>query len=220
MVKSSILPTLVLDGSAQFAVLALVLAVVAYLRNIPMRELKDAMKKYTSTLPVDSDDRKQKMDKLKWIFPQLVVLDIVQISLAVLAVFIAGRTIIWGPKFDSVILWAIFMLAVIFLIFHLCTDIRDIKRTAYAWGNPWKQPVETVESAKTSGNPKGYFLLAVALGYLLIKLAKTSGSLKGYLAKPETAGQAVKSKKHYYDELLKEGFTREEALQVLVSTKF
>ena len=69
-----------LDGSVQYTLLAVVLAVVAYIRNIPYKELKESVAK--SHQPW----------KCCWIKFQLIVLDLMQIILAAVGALLVGRS--------------------------------------------------------------------------------------------------------------------------------
>jgi hypothetical protein len=124
-----------LDGSAQFTVLGLLLAVVVYIRNIPLKELSTARETLRTSCPTSEDDIKKKGEKLRYIYFQTVILDIFQIFLVGISVLVAGRSVWWGSKLDDTILWGLFIFPVLFLGFHLVINVKNIIRAIKAWQN-------------------------------------------------------------------------------------
>jgi hypothetical protein len=117
-----------LDGSAQFTVLSLLVALVAYIRNIPVKQLVDSRKNLTmEKSPVTISQRKMQ-PSIAWIDFQLFVLNVTQIFLVSISLLVAGRAVYWGQAFDSTILFSLFALASLFFIFHVAIDGRYIIR--------------------------------------------------------------------------------------------
>jgi hypothetical protein len=119
-----------LDGSAQFTVLGLLLAVIVYIRNIPAKELNEARKKWES-----SPESDKKKGKLRKIYFQSITLNIFQIVLVGLSVLVAGRSVWWGSALDNIILWSLFVFAFLFLIFHIWINGDLIRIAINSWRN-------------------------------------------------------------------------------------
>ncbi len=127
-----VIPSSPLDGSAQFTVLALLVAVVAYLRNVPVKQLSDARKLWYESQPTTADEAEKRKEKLRSIYIQTIILDTFQIILVSLAVAVAGRSVVWGSALDSLILWSLFFFAILFLAFHVWIDVDGIQKSAKA----------------------------------------------------------------------------------------
>lgn len=126
--------SLPLDGVAQFAVLALLLAAVTYIRNIPAKELNVAREKWEQEPSCTSEKKKKKEQKLGSIYFQMITLDLFQIILVGLSVAITGRLVLWrSALLDSVILWFLFVFALLFLVFHLYVNGCNIIKSTEAW---------------------------------------------------------------------------------------
>lgn len=107
-----------LDGSVQYTLLAVVLATVAYIRNIPYKELKDKLKEALAPR------------MCCWVKFQLVLLDLIQIVLAAIGVLLVGRFQL-GDQYDACILFALWMIAFALLGMHMIVNGRNIKKTLF-----------------------------------------------------------------------------------------
>jgi len=105
-----------LEGSVQYTLLAVVLAVVAYIRNIPYKELKETVGK------------PHKPWKCCWIKFQLIVLDLMQIILAAVGALLVGRFQL-GDRYDAYILFTLLMLALTLLFMHILVNGYNIYKT-------------------------------------------------------------------------------------------
>lgn len=113
-----------LDGSVQYTLLAVVLAVVAYIRNIPYKELKDRL-----TAP-PADGTTLSATKCCTIKAQLLVLDLMQIALAATGVLLVGRFQL-GDTYDAYILFTLWMLAFALFLMHVLVNGRNIVKTLF-----------------------------------------------------------------------------------------
>ncbi|EMR12027.1 hypothetical protein MPL1_12558 [Methylophaga lonarensis MPL] len=113
----------VLDGTSQFALLTLLLAVVAYIRTVPYKQLAEKRVELNKAATGNEAVKSQLRDVLA----QMIVLDGVQIVCAALGVLLVGRTL-WGSCFDGLILLTLFLLAVLMLLFHLKTNLAAIAK--------------------------------------------------------------------------------------------
>ncbi|MEM7064770.1 MAG: hypothetical protein AAF572_16625 [Cyanobacteria bacterium P01_B01_bin.77] len=126
--------SLPLDGVVQFAILALLLAAVTYIRNIPGKELNAARKEWEKKPSDTPEQKKKKGNKLRSIYFQMIALDSFQIILVGLAVAITGRLVLWrSALLDSVILWFLFVFALLFLVFHIWINGFNIIKSVEAW---------------------------------------------------------------------------------------
>jgi Ca2+/Na+ antiporter len=113
-----------LDGPVQFTLLAVVLAVVAYIRNIPYKELKDRL----TTPPADGTPLSAK--KCCMIKAQLLVLDLMQIVLAAIGVLLVGRFQL-GDRYDAYILFTLWLLAFVLFFMHVLVNGYNIYKTLF-----------------------------------------------------------------------------------------
>lgn len=127
---SCVSPQMPLDGSAQFTVLGLLLALIVYIRNIPMKELNEARKGWEAS--PESKDRRR---KLRGIYFQSIVLDVFQIALVGLSILVTGRSVWWASTLDPLILWALFVFACLFLLFHIWINGKNIISARRSWGD-------------------------------------------------------------------------------------
>lgn len=105
-----------LDGSVQYTLLAVVLATVAYIRNLPYKELKDRLKASSSS------------ENCCWIRFQILVLDLMQIVLAAIGVLLVGRFQL-GDRYDAYILFTLWMLAFALFVMHVLVNGYSIYKT-------------------------------------------------------------------------------------------
>jgi hypothetical protein len=111
-----------LDGSAQFSLLGVVLAAVAYIRNIPYKELKARLS--------DATGKPLSAAKCCWINAQMLLLDFMQIVLAGVGVMLVGRFQL-GDVYDVYILLTLWILAGLLLLMHIMVNGRNIIRTLF-----------------------------------------------------------------------------------------
>ena len=110
-----------LDGSGQFTVLSLLVALVAYIRNIPVKQLVDSRKELATSAPQALAVRGKRLS-FPWIDLQLFVLNLVQLFLVSISLLVAGRSVFWGPAYDGIVFASLFVLASVFFVFHLFVD--------------------------------------------------------------------------------------------------
>lgn len=110
-----------LDGSGQFTLLSLLVALVAYIRNIPVKQLVDS-RSQISPNGQQTQKTQRKQASLAWIDLQLFVLNIVQIFLVSISVLVAGRSLYWGPAHDDTIFASLFVLSILFFLLHIVVD--------------------------------------------------------------------------------------------------
>lgn len=79
------------------------------------------------------DEKPVRKEIPKIILIQVITLDVMQIMFVTLGVMILGREICWDDSLDTVILWKFFVLAIVFLIFHLCVNGVSIYKSIRTW---------------------------------------------------------------------------------------
>jgi hypothetical protein len=123
-------------NASQFTLLGLLLAAVAYVRNIPVKELVESKGKFEAKINEKIEQLNEEFDlasykelqsilwEYRWnIRFQLLLLNLLQIFISFLSVLIAGRFIRgWGDRFDEFIFFGILFLAFALFLFHLVKD--------------------------------------------------------------------------------------------------
>jgi hypothetical protein len=129
---------IMLDGTSQFTLLALALAVVAYIRSIPYAQLRNKLDQFPANAPAESEECRQKKLELNEILLQTIMLDIVQILLALISVALLGRMILWADSLDRLILWTLFIIAVLLSVLHFVVNGKAIWAAHTRRRKPWK----------------------------------------------------------------------------------
>src|SRR2546426_1673866 len=93
--------------------LALMVAIISYIRSVPMKDLQDALKK-------------EKGNKLFRVRSQIVCLSLVQIFLAGIPPILLFGFMYKDTKWDWFILWTFLSLACLFFLLHFIVDGRRI----------------------------------------------------------------------------------------------
>lgn len=117
-----------LNGSGQFTLLSLLLALVAYIRNIPIPLLLKNEKKYLEKIKTKQDRSPGELCNFWWIHLQLIGLNLLQIFLVYLALVITNNFMIYSQNHqiqpESSIAISLFFLALILFFYHLITNTR------------------------------------------------------------------------------------------------
>jgi len=107
-----------LDGPVQYTLLAVVLATVAYIRNLPYKELKDRLKASSPS------------KNCCGIQFQILLLDLVQILLALIGVFLLGRFQL-GDRYDAYILFTLWGISILLFVLHVIVNGKSILKTLF-----------------------------------------------------------------------------------------
>jgi hypothetical protein len=145
----------VLNSSGQFTLLSLLLALVAYIRNFPIKILLKSEKKYLSKIQHEVTTLSNlECSSLFWIHLQLVGLNLIQIILSFLAVVIARHFCIYSHanqiEPEAFVSNNLYGLALVLFLYHLCANglfiCRSVKLLYYYPKNAGSHPHDWVTS--------------------------------------------------------------------------
>ena len=112
--------TNILNGAPQFILLTITVAVIAYLRSVPMKELYQALQSRTS-----------QGHNTGWVRLQIAVLALAQIALSFVGVLLTRRFLTQDTSCDYFILNVFFWLALALFVLHLLTNGRQIFKSIF-----------------------------------------------------------------------------------------